>query len=88
MKLYIFRNEPGTGYNFCTKQPEPIYRDNMRSVVYTNYGELLGCIPTLTFERLFPKLRFEGGAYRIVSVECGVNNIEGTAYYKILGRTR
>lgn len=75
MKLWIFRNEPGTGYYFCTKEPEPIFKDDMRGVVYTNYGKLLGCIPTLTFERLFPALKFESGGYRKMEVsELTVDN--------------
>lgn len=69
MKLYVFRNEPDTGYYFCTDVPQPIYGDDMRRVVYTNYGDLIGVIPTLTFERLFPALKFAGGGYRVVDVE-------------------
>jgi len=69
MKLWMFQNEPGVGYYFCTKEPSSIYKDNMRGVVYTNYGKLIGCIPTLTFDRLFPALKFEGGSYRKVEIE-------------------
>lgn len=88
MKLWVFRNEPGTSYYFCTKQPEPIFKDDMKGVVYTDYGTLVGGIPIATFEALFPALKFEGGGYRQIVIDSGANNIEGTAYYNILGRTR
>ncbi len=82
MKLWVFRNEPGTGYYFCTKQPSPIYKDDMRGVVYTEYGELLGCIPTLTFEQLFPMLKFEGGSYH--KVEIAELTVDGFATYAVI----
>ncbi len=85
MKLYIFRNEPGTGYMFCTHQPQPIYKDDMRGVVYTNYGEMLGCIPTLTFERLFPALKFDGGGYRKIDIEEGLEEDYSTTIYVLKG---
>jgi len=81
MKLYVFRNEPGTGYMFCTQQPTPIYKDDMRGVVYTDYGELLGCIPTVTFEHLFPMLKFEGGSYRQVRLEAETDDLLGITGY-------
>ena len=68
VKIWIFRNEPGTGYYCCTKQPSPIYGDDMRRIVYTDYGTLLGCIPTLTFDALFPALKFAGGGYRFIDI--------------------
>ncbi len=80
MKYWVFRNEPDSGYYFCTKVPQPIYGDDMRRVVYTDYGELIGCIPTLTFERLFPALKFEDGGYRVVTVE-KVDFAEGMGYW-------
>lgn len=82
MKLWVFRNEPGTGsYCFCTKEPEPIYGDDMRRVVYTSYGELVGCMPKLTFEALFPALKFGGGSYRRIQVDDIVDvELEITGY--------
>ena len=76
MKLWVFRNEPGTGsYCFCTKQPSPIYGDDMRRVVYTDYGELVGCIPKITFEALFPSLAFKGGNYVCMNVDTVANQL-------------
>lgn len=85
MKLHVFRNEPGTGYYFCTDKPQPLYKDDMRGVVYTNYGELLGVIPTLTFEALFPKLQFESGGYRKVDIEEGLEDDYSTVIYVLKG---
>lgn len=83
MNLWVFRNEPGTSaYCFCTKQPQPIYGDDMRRVVYTDYGELMGCIPSVTFEALFRNLRFESGGYRRVRLDYGVDE-KGVNYYKL-----
>ena len=82
MKLWVFRNEPGTGYYFCTKQPEPIYGDDMKSVVYTNYGELIGCIPTLTFNGLFPQLVLLSGNYCRIDVD-DTSTYEGRPAYRM-----
>lgn len=69
MRLYVFRDEPGTGcYHFCTGVPQPIYSDDMRRVIYTDYGRSLGTIPRLTFEALFPKLTVEPGGYQSIKV--------------------